>query len=309
MQDKTSKFPLFSIQIFSAKLVLSGMIGLIFLPLFAPAQISYSGQIVSKATKMGVPYATVGLIKLNSGTNANDSGYFQLHAAVNSEDTLIISSVGFVTAKIASRQVLPNVIIELEEKSNVLKEVVLIPLLGKTATLNSYKECGVNSYFSAGFVTQIAQLFEAPVPNSKLTAIHICKQGDQSTFRIRIYSRNPTTGAPGYDLSERVIEVQSSKRFVTVDVSKFNLLLSEADFFIAIEWIKIPQNERKIKSKLNNKAFNYVGYSPYLFFKNRTNVPDLLAKGAQVWQLTYKGTWIKFFSEEKSFLIAADLKY
>jgi len=278
-------------------------------PLLLDAQTMHTGTVVNKTTRMGVPFATIGLMKMNTGTNANDSGYYQLNTGLKADDTLIVSSVGYFTAKIPTSQVSSGMVIDLEEKLTPLKEILIAPLTGQMTMINQYNNCGLNSYFSAGFITQIAQHFAAPVANSRLKEIQICKQGDQSIFRLRIYSVNPKTGAPDYDLADTLIEINSSKKKVDIDVSKYNILFPETDFFIAVEWLKIPQNERNIKSKINNNPFDYVGYSPYLFLRNQTNSAANTGSTAQVWQLTYQGKWLKFYDQEKVFLISALVAY
>jgi CarboxypepD_reg-like domain len=271
------------------------------------------GFIINKLTREKIPFVTISLLNDNRGTNADDQGMFHLCINKLNNDTLIVSSVGYKYLKIPVRNLPLNMVLELEEKRNILPEVIIgKKSIMSSLILNEFSQCGNNYYTTSGVITQMAQHFQAPIENSQLSEINICKLGDNSLFRIRIYSMDSINKIPSEDIADTIIEVKSSKRHVHINLEKFNIVIPKKDFFIAIEWIKIPYNERKEKSNMygNGTTISYQ-YSPFLCYRDRKianftdsdNTVEVLQKG-------YNNRWMRLsLKKSRALLISAKIKY
>ena len=281
---------------------------LLFFPLITNSQIVYKGHIINKATKQKVPFATAGLIKDNTGTNADQDGDFSLTAGKFKSDTLIISCVGYEPSKFPVDNLPSNMKFEISERQIPLSNIIVKSSYKSSYTLNDYGNCGINSYTSSGSITQIAQHLQAPMANALLSEIYICKQSDNSLFRIRVYDMDSITGKPSNDLADTVIEVRSGNRHVQVNLEKYNIIIPGKDFFAGIEWLYIPSNESTLKMKMNGQAIRRPQYSPFIFLKIRKTDHDFDENALGSWQLDYRGKWIRSF-QDWVFLISAKVKY
>jgi hypothetical protein len=288
----------------------------LFIPILTAAQTNYHGTITNKSTKQIIPFVSVGLMKENIGTNADESGSFQLVSNnIKKNDTLIISCIGFQTLKIpADNKSIETYTIELIELETVLKEVVVT---GKKyvniSTLNEFSNCGTNFFGTSGIVTQLAQHFTAPSNNSILKEIKICRFSipliapDKTIFRIRVYEMDTITKAPTTDLTDQIIEVKTRSKYIQLNLEKFNIYIPNKDFFVAIEWLKIPYNEERTKSKMSNgKTIELLTYRPSIGWTDNIN-PTM-----EAWMLDYKNLWRKTssgFTHKTSISIEATVKY
>lgn len=281
---------------------------ILFFPLITNSQIIYTGNIINKTTGQKIPFATVGLLKENIGTNADQEGNFSLTKGKYKNDTLIISCVGYEPSKFPVDNLPSNSQFEIQERKILLSNIILQSNYKSSSILNDYANCGFSSYTSSGSVTQIAQHLQLPVANSLLSEILICKEGDNSLFRIRVYDMDSITVKPSNDLADTIIEINSGKRHVQVKLEKYNIIIPGKDFFVGIEWLYIPSNKSKIKAKKDGQKISYTQYSPFIFFKNRKIGNDNPEKSLEAWQLDFRRKWIRTY-QDWVFLISAKVKY
>jgi len=281
---------------------------LLLFPLITHSQIIYKGNIVNKITKEKIPFATVGLTKENIGTNADEDGKFSLTSKKCVADSLVISCVGYETSKFSVDNLPSNLQFEISERQIELRTIIVKNNFKSSYTLNDYSNCGFNSYTSSGSVTQIAQHLQSPIANSLLSEINICKEADNSLFRIRVYDMDPISGKPSFDLADTIIEVKSGKRHVKINLEKYNIVIPEKDFFVGIEWLYIPFNENNVKGKKDGQKINYSRYNPFIFFRNRGCNKDNLEKSLEAWQLDFRRKWIRMY-QDWVFLISVTVKY
>jgi len=281
---------------------------LLLFPLITHSQIIYKGNIVNKITKEKIPFATVGLTKENIGTNADEDGKFSLTSKKYVADSLVISCVGYETSKFSVDNLPSNLQFEISERQIELRTIIVKNNFKSSYTLNDYSNCGFNSYTSSGSVTQIAQHLQSPIANSLLSEINICKEADNSLFRIRVYDMDPISGKPSFDLADTIIEVKSGKRHVKINLEKYNIVIPGKDFFVGIEWLYIPFNENNVKGKKDGQKINYSRYNPFIFFRNRGCNKDNLEKSLEAWQLDFRRKWIRMY-QDWVFLISATVKY
>jgi hypothetical protein len=273
-------------------------------PLISYGQNNYYGDIIDKNTKEKIPFATIGLIKENTGINADENGRFALVSRYES-DTLIISSIGYESLKFSVNMLPLNMLFELQKKSITLKDILIVQYK-KSETINEFSNCGISYYKTSGMVSQVAQQFQSPAANSLLSEINICKSDDHSLFRIRVYSMDSLSGLPSIDLADTIIEIKTARKHVHIDVAKYNIYIPGRDFFVAIEWLKIPYNENKEKIKKGSLTNVSSTYSPSIAYKPESRVLSDIGKPIKVWQKLYTGNWIKLSGR---LLISATVKY
>ena len=287
---------------------------IIFFPIFAFGQSTIRGKVINSKNKTAIPFATVGLTYENIGTTSSEEGFFQFTSNKNfKRDTLIISSIGYKTKRIPyDFNDLSDLTIELSEQATVLNEIVITSKKNLiTTVLNDFSKCG-NSYIgSNGFQTQLAQHFEVKEENSQLTEIKICRLSialldpEKTIFRIRIYDMDSITKAPSSDLCNKIIEIKSRSKIVNVNLEKYKIRIPSKDFFVSIEWLKIPFNESKSKMKVNGIETEYISYRPSIGWTDFNN------SKMEAWILDYRNIWRPMFklNNKTSISISAKVKY
>jgi hypothetical protein len=283
-------------------------------PVFCFGQISINGKVINKRTKEVIAFATVGLVKENIGTNALENGSFQLNSLKPIlNDTLIISCLGFVTLKLPTVNLSKGIkIIELDEHQITLDEVSVKSRTSWTYyTLNDFSNCGNHFITSGGYQTQIAQHLQALDYNSILTEVKICRMSsfiidpEKTIFRIRVYDIDSLTMSPSSDLCDQIIEVKTRSKTATVNLEKYKIRIPNKDFFVAVEWLKIPYNESKSTIKINGKETEHITYRPSIGWTENPN-PQM-----EAWMLDYKNIWRRMFKStlRTSVSISATVKY
>jgi len=285
-----------------------------FFPIFCFGQISITGKVINKRTKEAIAFATVGLVKENIGTNAVEDGSFHLQSKKSIlNDTLIISCLGFVTLKLPIDNLWKGKnIFELPEQQTILEDVTVKSRTNwKYETLNDFSNCGNHFITSGGYQTQIAQPLQALEYNSILTEVKICRMSsfltspEKTIFRIRIYDIDTLTKSPASDLCDQIIEVKTRSKTVTVNLEKYKIHIPNKDFFVAVEWLKIPYNESKSTIKINGKETEHITYRPSIGWTDNPN-PQM-----EAWMLDYKNIWRRMFKStiRTSVSISATVKY
>lgn len=87
------------------------------------AQKFIRGMVVDSTTLNPLPFATVKVKSSNTGAVSDDFGYFAIKA--NLFDTLIISSVGYITSEFAIKKFDEHIVIKLPETAAMLKPVTV----------------------------------------------------------------------------------------------------------------------------------------------------------------------------------------
>lgn len=251
------------------------------------AQTSISGRVVQRGTEDPVPYATIGLVKKNTGINADGKGEFTLttnNALI--DDTLIVSSVGYETLRIPVPEQSQPLLIELERKFIKLP-AVMVKNKWQSVTLNDTKGCGKLPLVTTGFQSQVAQVFEMPVENAQIISVRLCIGNYKHyrtpfLYRIRIYGFDSVTGGPGEDLSNEVIERKVDAKIQEIDLSNLNINVPGKNFFVALEWVLITSNQYLASDR-------QILYGPGLGTFGKEKVGSL--RSGSVWSKFYNGKW------------------
>jgi hypothetical protein len=101
------------------------LVFLLFLPFYSHSQTVFSGKVVEGCTGKVIPYATVGLIKQNVGTNANEQGEFSISCKQPDRDSLIVSCIGYTTICLPVKDLSTNPVLSLSVNEKRLRTVVI----------------------------------------------------------------------------------------------------------------------------------------------------------------------------------------
>jgi len=288
----------------------------LFLPFNVNAQNNFTGTVINQKNLARVPYATVALMKENTGVNADENGIFTLTSFnTRPNDTLVISSVGYESLKIPINSLPSSKEYQLQEKLNLPDILVTGNKKWNTVELNHFGNCGTDYLSAQDYTSQIGQYFHSDTSDYLLTEVEICKYAiaiidpDKSIFRVRIYAVDSATDGPSYDITDSIIEVKSPERRVKINLEKYNIYITSHDFFVAIEWLKIPYNASKEKTKINGKRIFYTDYGPSICHErgSRNNPYEPISLPG-VWHKNYKGVWSPMAGVSR-LMIATKIKY
>jgi hypothetical protein len=112
---------------------------------------------------------------------------------------------------------------------------------------------------------------------------------DPTKFRIRIYDIDPVTNGPGRDLCNQVIEESkgNGRRQLTINLKKYNIILPNTTFFVAIEWLRDYYNAGFVglyDAKLR-KVVQQSNYRPAI------GISPVKGNKLNIWALNYKREW------------------
>lgn len=213
------------------------------------AQNTITGKVLQEKTMQAVPFATIRILNTSNGVSADVNGIFKLKLNTqNHNDTLLFAGLGFMQRKIALGSFKSPFEVYLQEDVKTLNEVSID---------NKRKEIQIGSFNTASDVMNLnfgyehAKRFEMPKTHQYLKEIIILRDleffpfSTETKFRINIYDENPVTRGPGMKICQDVIEVSDlNHNQVKVNVSKHNISINSSTFFVSIETLRIPYNER-----------------------------------------------------------------
>jgi hypothetical protein len=277
-------------------------------PIICPAQQLIQGKIVEVGTSLVIPFATIGLAKQNTGTNATEQGEFRISCKQPALDSLVVSCVGYTTLRIPLKDFISNSIIALSPNEKRLKAVVVKNKwsYSEVGTYTAYKN---HCLISNGFQSQAAKKISAPVANSILTGVKIRLSKNRkglSMFRIRIYDYDPLKKGPGEELTDSIIQVSAKPGLVSIDMTPYQIELKAKDFFVSLEWLIIPVNENRYLSRYEGEKQDreFLDYRPGICLtKYKRSTAD------ELWALSYSGKWFPMLLDNDNLAISATVKY
>ncbi|GAA4327709.1 hypothetical protein GCM10023149_31270 [Mucilaginibacter gynuensis] len=229
---------------------------LLSLSLIAFAQQTYIGTVINRQTKAPIPYITIKLTKEKIATAADDKGDFELVSTNGrTNDTLLLSGVGYKAVKVPIQGFINNTKIELIEDAVFLNEVRISSNKRKLIKkeLNPFKTSQVTLPEQPfAMMAQAAIKLSSPEIFSLLKTVKINRRiGDYDTytntearFRIHVFDVDSVTGGPGEDIVHQIIEVyDKDKREIEIDLTPYNIVIPGKDFFVGVEWLYISANE------------------------------------------------------------------
>lgn len=275
-------------------------------------QKTYQFRLVDQVSKQPVPYATVGLLKQNTGASTDAEGMLSLKNVTDTQDSIMVSCLGYEMLRfplsILSAEK-PNVL-ELKPLHYILQEITIKPeKLGEPVTLNQLdKKTYKVGHLVGNYSSQVARKFTIPSGSEnqyllKSVSYLMKRSSDHqiSNFRVRIYQVNPLTGGPGADLltSPIIRTVTKNNEIIRVDLQPYHIIADLSSFFVAVEWLKTDANTVMMTIKDQKKAPAYI---PPVGVRYINDHFDL------AWNLTYKNEWVLLFSHfSRDLAISAEI--
>ncbi len=210
-----------------------------------------SGRIRDKKSNLPLPFVNIGILNKDRGTTSNIKGEFDLSLSESDlNDTLRISMVGYEPKEIYLKDIFKKqkqiLNIQLQEKTNELKEIVIVDKKLTTKVLGNKTD---SKFFGGKFASGDLGSEIAIRINIKDTPTYLetfkfnisYNRGDTARFRVNIY--DVKTGIPNKNiLTDNVIlSINGNAGKIEIDLSKYNVVVND-DFFIALEWIEGKTN-------------------------------------------------------------------
>ncbi|MES2829856.1 MAG: carboxypeptidase-like regulatory domain-containing protein [Bacteroidota bacterium] len=228
------------------------------------AQNLLEGQVIDRVSKESIPAVTVTLIKAKISAQTNSMGYFKIESDNSlSGDTVVFSHVGYVTFRMPVSAYQGNSLILLQPSNATLDQVNITNSKLKILRLNEFDFSKIKKgqgYVPQPFTAQsaYAKLFEAPEENALLTKVELgrtvfhdpqypqlplVKYNPRTRFLLHIMSVHSDSKMPDKTLFTKTVSLDDNGIWVTIDLSKDNIVLDRKEFFVAVEWLRIPYNE------------------------------------------------------------------
>jgi hypothetical protein len=230
------------------KMILIIALFLIVVPYAINSQISIKGRVLNSESKKGIEYASVYKEGTNIGCMCDSEGNFVLNNLKEIPDSLIISCVGYESKKVYKSylETSSDINILLDLKLIKLNEIVIVndKLKKKTEVYGSNNRNWSNNsplYFASQHVRYFKiNRFPACLDNF---SFYISEINGEEKARIRIYTVDSIKQTPNSDLlNSNLIVEKIKKRWNSVDLSKYNILIPKEGFFIGLESIVIDKD-------------------------------------------------------------------
>lgn len=226
-------------------------------------KIELYGQVLDKETKAKLAYAHIYSESQKIGINSSDEGYY--HLVIDKENlntNIYVSCLGYETLILKAKE-LKKKTIYLQPRIEVLDEVVIGNVETKELSIGNAKG-RLKSYYIGTSKDEklIAQFIKNPSSNNEcmylksLTMQLLYTEG----ARLRIMSRDEKYGYPKKDLLTKSFLIKDDrwrKRYVTWDLSEYNIEIPKDGFFVVIEKLFLPENMTFIAPKENSTYLAY----------------------------------------------------
>lgn len=189
-----------------------------------------------------IPYCSVTWSQ-TKGLVTNDSGIVIIERRSEIIDSIRISTIGYLPAKISINEISQAIYtIRLKESEIILPEIIIVKRekeiqLGCSEKKEGYSfltNIGSSSYLEAGYLIKDYPSYSL----LKGISVFIAKKSESKIpFRIRVYKNE--NGIPGDDLINVSIIINSYNTggWCDIKLDTLNLQLPNEGFFISIEWL------------------------------------------------------------------------
>lgn len=227
---------------------------------FSQGNMKITGRALGDYDKTPIPYCSVSLKNSTTGVVADSLGNFILQG-FDLTDSIQISHIGYQKQTIFVGDLLkPINIIYLKRSIIKLDEV----------SINASNLPQKYTYFNLGYYSTKSR-GGGPGILGKITAVYISNNSHTTKkiiklqysirsfakclVRVQLYTRNVYTGLPEIVIipEDLRIVVKKHQTKITVDVSKFNILLPAGGVFVTLQHLgEIDRDGKLINKKLNN---------------------------------------------------------
>ena len=235
----------------------------------AVAQTVFEGQVLDQFYEKPVPSVTVALIKTKIVTLTNQQGYFNIEAnEVAPIDTLVFSSIGYITKRLAVSDYTENVFVLLTPSNATLEEVIITNRKLKIERLRDFTNGDIGTTpgnpqskyqlayaYAKLFDSKHANLLLKQVDLGRYIAYAVPRIPVQTLFLLHIMDVDPKTGSPGKIIFTKQIHLKDKSYWITIDLSKDNIVIPTNRFFISLEWQQIPMNEM-VNLRFTNRIYD-----------------------------------------------------
>ena len=255
-------------------------------------QITIWGSVVDEVTREPLVFANIGLKSKTYGTISNTDGSFSLTLSIESlPDTLLFSMLGYHDkwVPVASLADTNFHQILLLQKVTLLEEVTIQAARKvKTKKLTYGNAVGLTGFIYSDSIhagAAMALLIKPPLYPFTLKEASLQIQYnafDTLKVRLRLYKQDSLGLGPGEDILHQSIIIRSTKKkgWIHVDVSKYNIVIDEKEFYLGFEWI-MDENARRQERE---------NFSAYQKQHPEKAVPTLVhVEGQQVQEVRWDG--------------------
>jgi hypothetical protein len=216
---------------------------LLFLPRPIVAQNVINGNIKNVSNGNPIPYASIGILRKNVGSISDSSGYFifELTKNLDYNDTVVISSIGYIDKKLRLQDFITKKDFLLEPTANLLKEISIASFKNERIFGSVSKKRNLNSGWSgSGKGGELGNIFTIGTNQYKIDMVSFYILTGCDTVWFRLHIREYENGYPGNELLTGNIILQVTKQdgISDHDLSKFNIYISDnPQIFLSLELI------------------------------------------------------------------------
>jgi hypothetical protein len=239
-------------------------------------QINSRKVLLDKDTRIPVSNATIKAINCKFGTYSSENGNFEIPDSINE---IRISCVGYVL--IEKYKIAKNIdTIFISQFVQELEEVQVKNLKFLESFNYGIQNAKENfKWGPSGRGEEFAQRFKINLEKNQVLRIKkiflAAKNFDPANpVLIHIYTSNSITKLPENELLSSIITVEKENfkgKKIEIDVSKFNVLIEQCEFFISFQWlaknIGAEKNTNTLLS-MTNELSEELTYSRLLTSKN-----------------------------------------
>lgn len=225
-----------------------------------------TGRILDAKTLNTAPYSTLEIKGKGIGWVSDSMGNFILEIPkdkISDNDTLLIRSLGFISAEVMVKNILTEKSIEFKLKPSIFQLDTIVVKPKNNSFIKGVKnettraDYGVKAWMQIAVYMDNDEELKAIIQN---VSFFISSTGKPKTpFRIRFYEKQED-GSPGRDLTQESIIVIPKKGGYTwfkVDVSKHKILVPKEGYFVGMEWIFTDKKYYYDTEILGNKITSY----------------------------------------------------
>ena len=209
-------------------------------------QAQVSGTVRDSLTGEPLSYVNIWVAGQNIGSTSDEEGRFELERA-KVGDTIVLSAVGYASVSVAAA----------DAKLDVSLAPAFVELEGMTVTphrdrakqtVGDFERKEVSFYYGCSTPWLVARYFPydslyASTPYFRTVHILTRSRLRHATMHVRLYEQGED-GLPGALLHDQpiVAKIKKGKRVTKVDLRREGLRVPESGFFVAVEWLILPEN-------------------------------------------------------------------
>lgn len=239
-------------------------------------QLNLKGKIINESDNKPVPYAFVGIKDKKAGGVTDSSGNFQisLPGFIKKNDTVIISSIGFESVKMAVNTAISQSEFKLKAFSKSLEMVTVKSYLNENAIgMNTESFEFFRGWYDVTTGGEIGRIFEVPQQEYKIERIRFKTDNKCDTCLIRLHIRNVIGGLPGEEILKDniiipIVNLADNGKSSVFDLEPYNIILTEKEIYIGFEVLNCSNQVSADKSL----CFIGTSYGQY-FYKSFVNSP------------------------------------